>query len=1170
MMTGLVKDQRKSSLQFEEEEHDTLKHLNTQRHSRILCDVVLMVDDEEFPAHKGVLAANSNFFLAMFTTDMLEKGKMKTCINCVSAEAMGSLLEFMYTGRIHINLDNVLELLEASNFLSIVKVKKACCQFLENIVDLENCLAIRSIADVFCCDGLSRVVTKYIHQKFLDVSKTEAFMKSGEGDVMNFLSSDDIKIDSEEQVLEILLDWINYDPERRKCYKDELLKLVRLQFIPASRLQDLKQVSWPLTTTETKQTWKSTARKYYSNVEVIAVTGGCDGSTFLSTVYCFIPAEKKWMQLPDMQVPRWRHQVVVCDDNLLVIGGLRDVCVKEPISAFVEMFSGQTNVWVPVPQQPAVRDIEIDSFGAVSTGSRVLVVGGIDSKANKCTSSVYSIEFGEDTSRVVPLSSLLVPRAGHCLVTIGDCAYTIGGFQTPFTHTPPDGLKVVECYDLEGDAWNVVQPMNERRVFAAAVAFKDKIFVFGGSDGDNILSSCEVYDPELNQWQTIAPMLVPRMRHSAVVHKDKIYVIGGLSAREGPGLKSVECYVFEENRWTKEPDMPSGSFDHQSNVVNVGYKLVVQAMEKHDSGSPCNIINMMTGLVKGQRKSSLQFEEEGHDTLKLLNTQRHSGILCDVVLMVDGEEFPVHKGVLAANSNFFLAMFTTDMLEKGKMKTCINCVSAEAMGSLLEFMYTGRIHINLDNVLELLEASNFLSVVKVKKACCQFLENIVDLENCLAIRSIADVFCCDGLSRVVTKYIHQKFLDVSKTEAFMTSGEGDVMNFLSSDDIKIDSEEQVLEILLDWINYDPERRKCYKDELLKLVRLQFIPASRLQDLKQVSWPLTTTETKQTWKSTARKYYSNVEVIAVTGGCDGSTFLSTVYCFIPAEKKWMQLPDMQIPRWRHQVVVYDDNLLVIGGLRDVCVKEPISAFVEMFSGQTNVWVPVPQQPAVRDIEIDSFGAVSTASRVLVVGGIDSKANKCTSSVYSIEFGEDTSRIVPLSSLLVPRAGHCLVTIGKCAYTIGGFQTPFTHTPDGLQVVECYDLQEDAWNVVQPMNERRLFAAAVAFKNKIFVFGGSDGDNILSSCEVYDPELNQWQTIAPMLVPRMRHSAVVHKDKIYVIGGLSAREGPGLKSVECYVSEENRWTKEPDMPSGRFDHQSNVANVGYKFVFQAMGK
>ena len=309
----------------------------------------------------------------------------------------------------------------------------------------------------------------------------------------------------------------------------------------------------------------------------------------------------------------------------------------------------------------------------------------------------------------------------------------------------------------------------------------------------------------------------------------------------------------------------------------------------------------MTGLVKDQRKSSLQFEEEGHDTLQHLNTQRHSGILCDVVLMVDGEEFPVHKGVLAANSNFFLAMFTTDMLEKGKMKTCINCVSAEAMGSLLEFMYTGRIHINLDNVIELLEASNFLSIVKVKKACCQFLENIVDLENCLAIRSIADVFCCDGLSRVVTKYIYQKFLDVSKTEAFMTSGEDDVMHFLSSDDIKIDSEEQVLEILLDWINYDPERRKCYKDELLKLVRLQFIPASRLQDLKQVSWPLTTTETKKTWKSTARKYYSNVEVIAVTGGCDGSRFLSTVYCFIPAEKKWMQLPDMQVPRWRSATV-----------------------------------------------------------------------------------------------------------------------------------------------------------------------------------------------------------------------------------------------------------------------------
>ena len=121
----------------------------------------------------------------------------------------------------------------------------------------------------------------------------------------------------------------------------------------------------------------------------------------------------------------------------------------------------------------------------------------------------------------------------------------------------------------------------------------------------------------------------------------------------------------------------------------------------------------------------------------------------------------------------------------------------------------------------------------------------------------------------------------------------------------------------------------------------------------------------------------------------------------------------------------------------------------------------------------------------------------------------------------------------------------------------------------MNEGRHSAAAVSLNGKIFIFGGCDGQNVLSSCEVYDTKLDRWQHISPMHDSRMRHSAVVHVGKVYIVGGVSAnRAGPGSKSVECYVPEENRWTKVPDMPTGRFDHQCHVCNVGYKFIAQTM--
>lgn len=135
-------------------------------------------------------------------------------------------------------------------------------------------------------------------------------------------------------------------------------------------------------------------------------------------------------------------------NNLFAIGGLRDVCVKDPVIPFVERFRGGTNSWDPVPHQPAVHDVEVDSFCAVSTGSSVLLVGGVDPQTNSCSSSVSSVQLTDDSSNVVQLSSLLFPRAGHCLVTSGDHAYAIGGFQTPHTHDSPDGNRSVECYDI--------------------------------------------------------------------------------------------------------------------------------------------------------------------------------------------------------------------------------------------------------------------------------------------------------------------------------------------------------------------------------------------------------------------------------------------------------------------------------------------------------------------------------------------------------------------------------------------------------------------------------------------------------------------------------------------------------------------------------------------------
>ncbi|PFX22730.1 Kelch-like protein 12 [Stylophora pistillata] len=593
-MDLVTNDEAPSFLQIKGDDNSILNELNTYRQSGILCDVKLKVDGQSFPAHKAVLAANSRFFFAMFTTEMLEKDKTSASVSTITATAMESLLDFMYTGQIQIHVQNVFELLEASSYLLVEKVKEACCRFLQRILDMENCLMVLSMADTFSCSGLIQTVTQYVNREFSEVAKTESFLKLSKEEIIKFLSSDDISIENEDQLLEIVIHWISYDPEVRKDFCGELLKLVRLPFVSLSQLHDLRHekelndlIIPRLVPTSKGATYANvageiTARKSCRSMEVIVVAGGCDNSAILNSVCCFVPVVGKWVKLSAMKLPRWRLQLVTLQDNIFAIGGLRDVCVKEPAIPFIERFSGQSNSWDATEHQPAVCDVELDSFCAVSTSSStVLLVGGLDPKTSRCTSQVSSFELKDKIWLIEQREPLLFARAGHCLVSSGDRVYALGGFQEPNTLAIREGMRTVECYDPAKDAWTCVQPMTAGRQFSAAVTLNDDIFIFGGYDGQKVLRSCEVYNVKLNRWQHIAPMRYSRMKHSAVAHDGKIYVIGGVSnIRKGSEISSVECYIPEENLWISAPDMPVGRFDHQCYFPNVGYKFLASVLEE--------------------------------------------------------------------------------------------------------------------------------------------------------------------------------------------------------------------------------------------------------------------------------------------------------------------------------------------------------------------------------------------------------------------------------------------------------------------------------------------------------------------------------------------------------------------------------------------------------------
>ncbi|KAK6039520.1 BTB And Kelch [Cooperia oncophora] len=113
-------------------------------------------------------------------------------------------------------------------------------------MDWKNCLEIRAIADTYACRRLLRSAKKYIllnfQVTFLSFNLTsehtlcafqyvvgsEHFYQLPLNQLIEFISSDELSVRSEEQVFDAILRWIKFDLPARRQLLPKLLEHVRL------------------------------------------------------------------------------------------------------------------------------------------------------------------------------------------------------------------------------------------------------------------------------------------------------------------------------------------------------------------------------------------------------------------------------------------------------------------------------------------------------------------------------------------------------------------------------------------------------------------------------------------------------------------------------------------------------------------------------------------------------------------------------------------------------------------------------------------------------------------------------------------------------------------------------------------------------------------------------
>ena len=131
----------------------------------------------------------------------------------------------------------------------------------------------------------------------------------------------------------------------------------------------------------------------------------------------------------------------------------------------------------------------------------------------------------------------------------------------------------------------------------------------------------------------------------------------------------------------------------------------------------------------------------------------------------------------------------------------------------------------------------------------------------------------------------------------------------------------------------------------------------------------------------------------------------------------------------------------------------------------------------------------------------------------------------------RGFHSAVGLLARVYAIGGLTIPGNQTE---ALVECFNPASNRWELVAPVREERCLHESTVMKNKIFVVGRLDVQNVpLKSAEVYDPATNAWSFIASLNHPRLDFGLGVVQYMMFVFGG------GGTNSIECYDSSSGEW-------------------------------
>lgn len=173
------------------------------------------------------------------------------------------------------------------------------------------------------------------------------------------------------------------------------------------------------------------------------------------------------------------------------------------------------------------------------------------------------------------------------------------------------------------------------------------------------------------------------------------------------------------------------------------------------------------------------------------------GRYCDVTVRVRGErDFLAHRVVLSAHSRFFAALFDGGFREQNAPAVDVNNIEPDIFEKVYQYIYEGKCTMNKDVLEPVLAAATFLQVDSLVDDAGRELEQLLSPATCAQMLIAAERYDLPLLAAKAEAMAVDAFVQVAAdaTLPFVC-----MRKLLSSDQLNVETEQEVFETLSKWI-----------------------------------------------------------------------------------------------------------------------------------------------------------------------------------------------------------------------------------------------------------------------------------------------------------------------------------------------------------------------------------